>query len=236
MKAQLQKFARKVDVLSLRERVIMFATVAAILLFLVNFLLIDPQFVKQKKLAGQIAQDQAKMLEIQTLIEQKVRMNAIDPDAENRLRLQQLNKQQGQLQESLLEMHKGLISPEKMTDLLEDILKRHGKLRLMSLKTLPVASLNDGLAIQAANAAGQPAINEKNMSDTPANSDVIYKHGVEITLQGSYLDMLSYMAELEAMPWQLFWGQVRMEVDEYPKATFSLTLFTLSLDKKWLNL
>ena len=33
-----------------------------------------------------------------------------------------------------------------------------------------------------------------------------------------------------------FVGNAELTVDAYPKATLTLTLFTLSLDKKWLNL
>jgi MSHA biogenesis protein MshJ len=58
---------------------------------------------------------------------------------------------------------------------------------------------------------------------------------VEIVVQGGYMDMMNYMAALEAMPWQLFWGRAKLSVDEYPNATLTLTLFTLSLDKAWLN-
>ena len=68
------------------------------------------------------------------------------------------------------------------------------------------------------------------------NGSGIYKHGVEIVIQGRYLDMMHYMSALEAMPWQLFWGKATMQIDTYPDATLSLTLFTLSLDEKWLNL
>ena len=42
------------------------------------------------------------------------------------------------------------------------------------------------------------------------------------------------MTELEAMPWQLYWGKVNLNAESYPKVTLTLTLFTLSLDKKWL--
>ena len=55
-------------------------------------------------------------------------------------------------------------------------------------------------------------------------------------MRGTYLDMLRYMAQLETIPMQVFWGKARLEVEEYPQATLTLTLYTLSLDKKWLNL
>jgi MSHA biogenesis protein MshJ len=48
--------------------------------------------------------------------------------------------------------------------------------------------------------------------------------------------MVNYMDALEGMPVQLFWGKAQLEVEAYPDARLSLTLYTLSLDKKWMTL
>ncbi len=66
--------------------------------------------------------------------------------------------------------------------------------------------------------------------------DLLFRHGVEITLTGSYLDMIAYMEALEALPTQLFWGKAEFEVENYPNARLTLTLYTLSMDKKWMTL
>jgi MSHA biogenesis protein MshJ len=44
----------------------------------------------------------------------------------------------------------------------------------------------------------------------------------------------SYLARLEALPWQLFWGKVTLDAGEHPKLRLTLTLHTLSLNKAWL--
>jgi MSHA biogenesis protein MshJ len=185
-------------------------------------------------------------------IMQKVKSRTEDPDAANRVQLQQLKQQVAQLNASLTEMQKGLVPPERMAALLEDILKRDGSLRLMSLKTLPVANIAEAVtgtapassaspsAVAASSAQSNPASSAaaggKPQSDTTPADALIYRHGVELAVRGTYLDMLRYMAQLETMPMQVFWGKTRLEVDEYPQATLTLTLYTLSLDKKWLNL
>jgi MSHA biogenesis protein MshJ len=69
----------------------------------------------------------------------------------------------------------------------------------------------------------------------PAPS-LLYRHGVEVTVRGNYLDMVNYMEALEAMPTQLFWGRAQLEVEEYPGARLTLTLYTLSMDQKWMKL
>ncbi|QAU34280.1 MSHA biogenesis protein MshJ [Janthinobacterium sp. 17J80-10] len=238
MMPQLQKLAQKINALSLRERVIVFVTIAVALLFLVNRFLLEPQFLRQQQLAEQLSQDQARMKEIQSSIQQKIKAREVDPDATDRVRLQALQHRFAQMQSSLLDLQKGLVSPERMSSLLEDILKRNGKLRLIALKTLPVTTVADSTASQSeVKNASATALSPVAASKTaPTAADAIFKHGVEITVQGSYPDMLRYMSDLESMPWQLFWGKAKLQVDEYPQATLTLTLFTLSLDRKWLNL
>ena len=125
-----------------------------------------------------------------------------------------------------------------MSELLESILKQNGKLRLVSLKTLPVTGLNEMVATENKTAGEKTAVaaaSPAKQESQPA-AGFVYMHGVEIMVQGGYLDMMNYMAALEAMPWQLFWSRAKLSVDEYPRATLTLTLFTLSLDKAWLNI
>ena len=55
-----------------------------------------------------------------------------------------------------------------------------------------------------------------------------------MTLQGRYLDLLDYLGQLEALPWQMFWARAQMDAKDYPAVRISVTVFTLSLDRKWL--
>lgn len=66
--------------------------------------------------------------------------------------------------------------------------------------------------------------------------ELLYRHGVEIVLQGSYLDMINTMQALEALPVQLFWGGAHLDAQQYPEARLTLTLYTLSLDEQWMKL
>lgn len=240
MKRYWQQWALKIDAMSLRERALMFAAAAAVLIMLLNTLVLDPQFVQQKELSQRIKQEQSQIAGMQADIQEKAKSQASDPDTPGRVRLQKLKQQSKQMHDAIQDMQKGLVAPDKMATLLEDILKHNGKLRLVSVKTLAVSNLTDP------DPADGKAAPEKSSGTVAAPSndkaggklvpDSVYKHGVEIVIQGGYLDIMAYMTELEAMPWQLFWSKAKMTVQEYPKATLTLTLFTLSLDKKWLNI
>lgn len=127
-------------------------------------------------------------------------------------------------------MQNGLVAPERIAPLLETILKSNGKLQLVSMKTLPVSPVREGspTAAKVEPAAAVP----------PAVPPIalLYRHGVEISVRGNYLDMVNYMDALEAMPTQLFWGRAELAVEEYPDSRLTLTLYTLSLDRKWIKL
>jgi MSHA biogenesis protein MshJ len=62
----------------------------------------------------------------------------------------------------------------------------------------------------------------------------VYQHSVEITLQGSYPELLEYLAQLEKLSWQMFWGRISVDTEQYPRLRVTLTVQTLSLNKAWL--
>jgi MSHA biogenesis protein MshJ len=58
---------------------------------------------------------------------------------------------------------------------------------------------------------------------------------VEITVAGSYADLTLYLDALEKLSWQMYWGKAEMRVEEYPRVTLTITLYTLSMEKTWLS-
>ncbi|KIF82282.1 type II secretion system protein M [Noviherbaspirillum autotrophicum] len=241
MKQYWQKLATKIDALTLRERVIIFAMAALIMVVLINAMLLDPQYAKQKQLSERIKLEQSQIAAMQAEIQAKATGQNHDPDSANRVRLGQLEQQFMQMQNTLQGMQKGLISPDRMSSLLEDILRQNRKLRLLSLKTLPAVAAVDAVvsdkkameektAVQASGSGKDPT------NSKPANEAFVYRHGVELVIQGNYLDIMDYLTQLESMQWQVFWGEAKLDVEEYPTNKLTLTLYTLSLDKKWLNI
>ena len=246
MKQQLQqqwlKLSTKLDAMTLRERAMVFVAVTAALLFLIYTIAVEPMLARQKLLLAQIKQQQNQIAGIDLEITAKAQGFNIDPDAQERAKLQAARAEIDRISASLLAVQKGLVAPEKIAPLLENLLSGHGKLRLMAMKTLPVAGMNAEAAPPVA--AGTPplaAAVQPNPSIQPAGAaqrprELLYRHGVEIVLQGSYLDMVSYMAALEALPVQLFWGKASLDAQQYPNSRLTLTLYTLSLDQKWMKL
>jgi MSHA biogenesis protein MshJ len=47
--------------------------------------------------------------------------------------------------------------------------------------------------------------------------------------------LLAYVRDLEQLPTQLYWASLELDAADYPKVAMKLTVYTLSLDRAWLN-
>lgn len=231
MKARLTRWSTRIDALTLRERVLLFAAAAASIIFVVYFFGLGPMFAKQEQLRARIVQQQNNLEGMDNEIREKVEAAQVDPDAPTRARIAAARAQLDGLATSLRAMQNGLVAPERMAPLVDSILRANGRLQLVSLRTLPVEPVLGAAKPQAVPAAATAEAQTVNKPDA-----LLYRHGVEVTVRGNYLDMIGYMAALEAMPTQLFWGRAQLEAETWPASRLTLTLYTLSLDAKWMKL
>ncbi|MBI5658365.1 MAG: agglutinin biogenesis protein [Nitrosomonadales bacterium] len=219
LKPHWEKFAVRVDDMSLRERALIFAALAFLLVSLINTLFIDSLLAEQKKLSGQVVLQQEKMKEIQAQIEALLQARKNDANSPLRLRLSQVRQQIADGDAYLQSRRDRLVAPEKIAGLLQQVLDKNDKLRLVSLQTLPAASL----------------IEKTGAGATAEHNRQVFRHGVQLTVRGSYPDLLRYLTEIENLPTKMFWGMAGMNVVQYPAAELTLTIYTLSLDKTWLQ-
>lgn len=213
MNAVLKRYVERIDNASLRERALLFAAAALVLVLVVNSALIEPLRAKQRRLAAETAQRERELRTVQAQVQRLAQSRAADPDAQNRKRAAELRVALAALEAGIVEEQRRFTSPQRMREVLEEMLERDKRLRLVDLKTLPITDL--------AGTQGQAGKR-------------IFRHGIELTLAGSYLDLHAYLAALERMSTQLYWGRAEMSVSAYPVATLKLTVYTLSFDKAWL--
>jgi MSHA biogenesis protein MshJ len=240
MKQLWLRYSGRINALALRERAMVFIMLVVVLVALFDMLVLEPQLARGNELSQQMARDQAQSAQMQAQIEALVAAYTHDPDVQKRAQLEMLSQKTNQIRKQLQDVQKGLVAPDKMATMLQDILRQNGKLHLVALHTLPVADLLDSEKKDddkgGAASAQKKADTKTDAKSMPAGSNLVYKHGVEMVIEGNYLDLLDYMQALEAMPWQLFWSRARLAADDSGKLTLTLTLYTLSLDKNWLTI
>jgi MSHA biogenesis protein MshJ len=223
------QFTARVEALQPRERFMAFGATIVVLVFLANALVFGPLARKEAALRSTLQQQGATVEGIDAEIAAKARAFGNDPNDALRQRLGELRAETARMSDELRTMQKGLVPPERIAPLLETILRANGRLKLVSLKTLPATTLDDGTAPASTGPApaAQPVVK---------SPDLLYRHGVELIVRGSYLDMVDYMHALETLPTQLFWGKAQLDAEDYPNVRLTLTLYTLSLDPKWMKL
>lgn len=228
--------ANRIDALSMRERIMVFAAVVVVLVTIINTLLIGPLLTHQKQLAEQIVQSQQTTAAMQSQIQDMLKLSSVNPDIVLQVKLAQLRNQANSSGKTLDDIQSKLVAPQQMPALLENILRHNQRVQLITLKTLPVEILNTkpDTNVSADHKIATPAKTQETATANTGNT--IYKHGVELTVTGSYFDLTRYLSAVEALPWRMFWGKAALSVDKDQTISLTLHLYTLSQDKAWLSI
>lgn len=218
LKERWKNLSARFSVLQPRERALIAVSVAAAILLGGYSLWIEPARLESKRLENRLAQQREEKSKLEEEVA-TLTARVSDPDAENRTALQRLQTELSLAEGEIAAYGNTLIAPERMPALLQKLLMQHRGLTLVSMKTLPPRPL-----------VGSP---EKPEKVAPMEGN-LYQHGIEIKLAGGYQDLLAYVAELDASPQKLLRGSLSLAVRQYPVSELTLTLYTLSLDSRWL--
>jgi MSHA biogenesis protein MshJ len=222
-------YAGRIDAMSLRERATIFAASAVLLVTVVYSLWIDSAFTRSNRLNQEVAQRQADMNQLQEQINKLTGARKTDPDQANRDRLTRMKTQLAKVESTIAAEERKFTAPDKMRAVLEELLAKNRRVRLVSLRTLPVTSIAEERAVPGAAATPPGAL-------TPPSGRLIFRHGVDLTVSGAYLDVLAYLSDLERLPTQLYWSGLGVEAEPAAATvTVKITVFTLSLDRAWLS-
>lgn len=248
--------ARRFDARPQRERMAILLAAVALLLLVADRVWLTPAFGAFGSASQALA---AARTEQQALAEEAERRRA-QGDANRRALdadIAQWRQRTSQGAQALADTQAGLIGPDRMVALLEQMLPRQGSVKVVSLTTLvpqdartPIGATARAAAatamptpapLPATAASAVPALAGA-LATPPATATTIegaplYRHGVEITVEGSYGDLMAWLFSLENLPGpRLLWGGVKLNVDQHPTVRLSLTVYTLSLDRAWLEL
>ena len=225
MKNPLAKVFARYDALQPRERLLIALGLLGGIVLVTFSAFIDPALKRGQQAERTSIEQRAQLqgLQAQMVALQSPNMN---PDVAARVELDGLKQQLNELAARLQTMEQSLVPPQQMSALLEDMIGPRSGIRLLGLRTLPPMPLLERKA------------DAKEASKPPRASDVasagLFKHGVEIRLEGSYQDLSAYLARLEQSKMKLLWSTVSLSAINHPKLVLTLTVYTLSLDRAWL--
>ncbi|ABZ78395.1 MSHA biogenesis protein MshJ [Shewanella halifaxensis HAW-EB4] len=213
MKQQWNKLAEKFDALSQRERVLV-AAAALIVAGLLFYLPLESALKQHGKLNEQIrvveSENRISEQQIQ-LYEDSLRK---DPDEDYRQRLNNINQQNKSIDEQLSYQMVDMVPADHMPTLLAGLLSKIKGIKLKSFTSIaPTPLLEVG-------------------EDKKVN---LYSHGIRLEFVGDYFAVMRFVEAVENMPNKLYWRSMDYQVDTYPKATVSLELYTLSINKDFIS-
>lgn len=223
---RLLELEERINTRSIRERGLIFVAFIAVVTVLAVNLLFIPANAEKNKLEIQLKAKNQQATQIERQIQMLLQNQNRDPDSLNRARLKQLKAELHKLDTSLQRFTKGLVSPREMVRLVEQVLSRNRRLKIIKLENLP--------AIPLASSTTNNSRVRKNGS--PAATDLIYKHGMRIQLDGRYVDIMNYLGSLEKLHWKVFWGEVTVSSEQYPISRLNLVIYTLSLQQGWIGI
>ncbi|MBR9729070.1 MSHA biogenesis protein MshJ [Shewanella intestini] len=219
MKQPWQYLETKFNVLTERERGLIFLVVAALVVMLA-YTFIDAQWQQLKQHKTHLANiEQQNLLSEQQIGLYNQRL-AIDPNEDYRQRLTLINEQAQEIDANLKSQMIDMVPAQYMPTMLANLLANMHGVQLDSFSSIPPT----------------PLLDIKENSDDKADHKLnLYSHGIKLSLTGDYFSILKFVKAIEDMPDKLFWEHLDYKVDSYPKGTMELEMYTLSINKDFIG-
>jgi MSHA biogenesis protein MshJ len=207
--------------LNTRERLLTIAALLGVIYFIFDFALLRPQAAQTRDLRQKIEQQETELATAAQSLKTMSAAAAADPLAKQRAQRDEMRATFAEAEALMARVSTDV----RMGDVVRAMVAAKPGLTLVSLRTLPAEPffLSPAPAV-AAPAAGASAPAAPAGPPVPA----LYKHGIEVTVQGSYPALVAYMQQLERNGGAMFWGNVTLDVIGYPEAKLRMSVFTLS--------
>lgn len=220
----LEKFSR----LSLRERLLVLLVSAVVLYFLFDTLLLTPQNkrIQQLQQAAQAHRSEYDIANAKLIVVEADKSKSADQLKRQRDELTTLQQQIASAERyySVSDQNKTGLS-----ELLRKLLAANLNVSLADLKTqAPVIFFSTGQ--QAAKPKSASTSKTQLVQELPVHTAVIYRTNLDLSLEGSYPDLLSYLKTLEQRATPLFWTSAVLEVKAYPQVALKLNITTLGAE------
>jgi MSHA biogenesis protein MshJ len=228
MKAKLIQGMNRLDLLSLRERVLVLAGVPLALLVSAEALWFGPARDHAAQALKELELKQVELTSLNTAL-------ANQPAVSSLPAVDQLVRQRKELQEQIDSARQLLDNLGRSIDwgtVVRGTVAGTPGLTLVELKTTPAAPISAAPAPRQATTAtrapaGPAAQPPAGLPPTPTEGQV-YRHRAELTVKGEFSPLLAYLQSLQRVPGELRWDRMELSVADYPQASVRLGLHTLS--------
>ena len=115
-----------------------------------------------------------------------------------------------------------LVEPDQMFQLMQQLIFAESNLKVIAIRRKQVT----------------PIFSQDTKTGDEKNNDQpeIYRHVMQMSFEGKYIDVLNYISRLEGLDWKLIWDRIALKTDEYPIIKADIEISTLSGNKLWVGL
>ncbi len=207
---QWSALGERIDALTLRERILLFAAIVVVTSGLMIVGVIRPLESRARVVAATLTALQAKTREINTRLDA---MLAPGARAREMVLLKALTHEIGILKARLAHLTAGLVPARDMPALLRQVLARSPGVTVVALVDRRVMAVRR----------------------SPKDKPFLYRHEMTLTVRGTYAALLRYLTALAHTKRHVLWGQVTLTAGRYPFSTVRLRVYTLSTHRALLQ-
>ena len=208
-----------------REQWLVYGGGLLLLGMLYMLLLGDPLTLRVSKQASALKVAHARLLEASDASAELQNRLAADPNLTYRSALLAESATREQLLGAINSDTATLVRPAQMKQLLRNLLQSQPQLRLLALESFcsPLALPQPAQAVGGKEASAAPAL--------------LFRHGVKLTLEGGFFDLLTYLQAVQASGWKLYWDSLEYKVGKqgHAQAEITLQLYTISQEAGWVG-
>jgi len=235
--------SEKFQQLSIREQALLLLTGIVGIVMVIFSLLIDSQLAHIKSMNMQNAKLHSSNQTLAASVNELRVSLQQDPNAQLKQQIAEYKSKSSMVDHSLLALTSELINPVEMRNALTRLLKLEKGVKLASFEVLPAEAMDlvNELSTKQAPASTKvkSATNELNQTgtQTPLIDDdlKLYRHGIKLTLTGSYFELRNYLAQLEKLPWKFFWQQFNYKLTRYPTGELEINMYSLSTKREFIG-
>lgn len=225
MKEFWNRQAARLDAMANRERILAFCAAVGVLFLVMYVGFLHPSGGRLRELRQRLASDGDA---VTALERQKLGLVAelrTHPDEPFVRRIETADRGIADLDREIQSLGAGLAAPERMAGLVKEVLARSPNIALVAMRNLPPTPLVE-----------HPVDSKAPEGGTAAPAGELYRHGIEITVEGPWPALVGYAERLESLPARVLWNRTRIDASAWPRVTMTLNLYTLSLERTWLTL
>lgn len=206
-----------------REKLLILFSGVVVIIMLAYLLYIEPMSEKVTRDEQNISAQKNQIRSIQAQLEVSEYALRNDPNQQLAASLAKLTQRSQDLDMHLQQETVNLVPPTQMPMLLEKVLADSQGVTLVSMQSIPPTP------VLSPGAKGTE-------SEADVENDInLYRHGLMLSVQGSYFDIQNYLAKIEGLKWQFYWKRFNYVVADYPNALVEVELYTLSTSKAFIG-